>query len=247
MNLTTSLLIFLIGLTTGFFDATVGAGGLISIPALIFLGFPPQVAIATDRFGSVGERISVFAKFFKTKKIVWDYVLILSIISLLGSIIGANILLNIDFTSLKSSIGILLIILLPLVLLKRNFGIQKKQVGRPKKIFGFVIYFFIMIFGGLFAQGTGPLIFYTLAYFFGFTMIEVLATSVIPGFILSLSSLIIFALNGIVDWKNGIFLLIGMTIGGYLGAHIALIKGNEWIKRLFVVIIIISAIKLLFF
>ena len=110
-----------------------------------------------------------------------------------------------------------------------------------------MIYFFIMIFGGFFGQGTGPMIFYVLTFFLGFTLIEVLATGIIPWFILSVSSLVIFGFNGIINYKIGIILLIGMAIGGYAGAHVALKKGNQWIKRLFIIFVIISGIKLLFF
>lgn len=104
-----------------------------------------------------------------------------------------------------------------------------------------------MTFGGFFGQGTGPLVFYVFTYFLGFTMIEVLATGVIPWFVLSVSSLVIFALHGIIDYKNGLMLFIGMAIGGYLGAHVAIQKGDVWVKRLFVLFVIASSIKMLFF
>lgn len=95
-EMTTILLIFFTGLATGFFDSVIGAGGLISVPALVFLGLPPQTAIATDRFGTIGQSFTAFLKFWKAKKIVWKYVLILTGISLVASLIGANILVNID-------------------------------------------------------------------------------------------------------------------------------------------------------
>ena len=63
----TLLLVLLIGLVTGFFDSVVGAGGLISVPSLIFLGLPPQVAIATDRFGILGQTFAALVKFWKAK------------------------------------------------------------------------------------------------------------------------------------------------------------------------------------
>jgi len=78
-------------------------------------------------------------------------------------------------------------------------------------------------------------------------MLEVLATNIIPWLALTISSLVIFALNGIIDYKIGIVLLIGMTVGGYIGAHVAIKKGDLWVKRLFVFLVIISGIKLLFF
>ena len=89
------------------------------------------------------------------------------------------------------------------------------------------------------------MIFYVLTFFLGFTMIEILATGIIPWFVLSISSLVIFALNGIIDYEIGIILLIGMALGGYIGAHMALKKGDLWVKRLFVLFVIIFGMKLL--
>lgn len=243
----TLLLVLIVGLVTGFFDSVVGAGGLISVPSLIFLGLPPQVAIATDRFGILGQTFAALVKFWKAKKIVWKFVPILTIISIIGSIIGTNILLNIDQKMLESVIGVFILILLPLIFLKKDLGIKRNEMSRNKKIIGLVIYFIIMTFGAFFGQGTGPMIFFALTYFMGFTMLEVLATNIIPWFALTISSLVIFALNGIIDYKIGIVLLIGMTAGGYIGAHVAIKKGDLWVKRLFVFLVIISGIKLFFF
>ncbi|MCD6523142.1 MAG: sulfite exporter TauE/SafE family protein [Candidatus Diapherotrites archaeon] len=236
-----------IGMTAGFFDSVLGAGGLISIPALMFLGFPPQVAIATDRFGTIGQTSTALFKFHKAKKIIWEYVAILSIISLIGSLIGANILLNIDSNLLQRAVGFFLLALLPFAFLKQNIGIKRNKTTKSKSVLGLFIYFLIMIFGGFFGQGTGPLIFYTLTYFLGFTMIEVLATNIIPWFVLSLASLVIFAMNGIINYAVGIILLVGMAIGGYIGAHVALKKGDLWVKRLFALFVIASGVKMLFF
>lgn len=104
-----------------------------------------------------------------------------------------------------------------------------------------------MIWNGFFGTGAGPFSFYNSLFFFGFTIIEANATGIIPWFALSLSSLIIFARNGIIDYRNGIVLFVGMAVGGYLGAHTAIKKGDLWIKRLFILVVIISSIKLLFF
>tara|TARA_B100001971_G_C18029462_1_gene451751 strand:- start:128 stop:817 length:690 start_codon:yes stop_codon:yes gene_type:complete len=227
--------------------STVGGGGLVSIPFLIFTGLPPQVAIATDRFGSVGQALIAFYKFWKAKKIVWKYVAILSILSIVGSIIGANILLKTKSEILTNVIGIILILLLPFIFIKKDIGIKRKKVTRLKMIIGLVIYFLIQTFTGFFGGGTGTLIFYTLMIAFGYTIIEANATNNIPWILLAISSFIIFAINGIVDYKIGTILLLGMITGGYIGAHVAIKKGDKWVKTLFAVLVIISGIKLLFF
>ena len=43
--------VFGIGVAAAVVGTMVGGGSLLSIPFLIFVGLPPQVAIATDRFG----------------------------------------------------------------------------------------------------------------------------------------------------------------------------------------------------
>ncbi len=239
--------VFLIGVFASAFGTMVGGGTLLSLPFLMLIGLPPQVAVATERFGGLGQTLAAFYKFARSKKIEWQYVPLLSVVSSVGSIIGAQILVSISPALLHNAIGIILLALLPLSFLKRNLGIEHNKVSNTKIIIGSVIYFFVQIFASFFGGGTGILIAYTLMFFFGLTILEATATKIIPWFFLSLFSLFIFAQNGIINYKLGIILLAGMTVGGYLGAHIAIKKGDRWIKRLFYFLVIISIIKLLFF
>lgn len=239
--------IFLIGVIASILGSLVGGGSLLSIPFLMFVGLPPQIAIATDRFGSVGQAITAFFKFQKAKKILWKQVPLLAVLSLTGSLIGANILLNINSKILQNIVGVILIILLPFIVFKKDLGVRRNKTKGLKMFFGLSIYLLVQIFTGFFGGGTGPIIFYILMTFFGLAIIEANATQIIPVLVLYISSLTIFAINGIINYKIGAVLLIGMAIGGYIGAHLALKKGNKWVKSLFVLLVIISGIKLLFF
>jgi len=241
------IFVFAIGLATGFLDAVIGSGGLVSIPSLIFIGLPPQVAIATDRLGTIGQHFGSLPKFWKEKKIIWKYVPPFALISIIGTYVGANILLNVDPNILTKLVGIIVLSFLPLVFIKRNLGIKRKETTKTKKTIGHFFYFFVMVYAAFIGGGSGLLIFYTLMIFFGFTVIDSIATSSIPWFLLSIFSLIIFSINGIVDYTIGIVLFISMLLGGYIGAHVAIKKGNKWVKSLFAIVVIISGIKLLFF
>lgn len=63
LDIVTILLVLFTGLAAGFFDSIIGAGGLISVPSLIFLGMPPKIAIATDRLGAIGGSVTSLIKF----------------------------------------------------------------------------------------------------------------------------------------------------------------------------------------
>jgi uncharacterized protein len=243
----TLVAVLIIGLIAGLVDAIVGSGGLISIPFLIFTGLPAQVAIATDRLGIIGQNLGSIPKFWKEKKIQWKYVPAFSLISIIGAYIGANILLSVNEEFLNKVVGVVILLILPFIFIKKDIGVKRKTITKSKKIIGYFLYLLVMTFAGFIGGGVGILIFYTLMVFFGFTIIEANATDNISWFLLSISSLIIFAMNGLIDYTLGIVLFIGMLAGGYLGVRIVIKKGNQWVKPLFVVVVIISAIKLLFF
>lgn len=243
----TLILVFSVGVLASFIGAMVGSGGLISIPFLIFMGLPPQIAIATNKFGSIGLSLGAVLKFLKEKKIIWEYVLPFSIISLSAAYIGANILLNINQEILSKIVGIIILLMLPTIFLKKEIGLKRNSVTKTKRGIGYLLYFLIMIFGGFFGGGGGTLILYVLIIFFGFTIIEANATDMIPWFAMSFSALMIFMMNGIVNYLYGIVLFGGMLVGGYVGAHTAIKKGNAWVKAVFVTVIVASAIKLILF
>jgi uncharacterized membrane protein YfcA len=246
-EISTLLSVLVVGVIAGFFGSMVGGGSLLSIPFLMFLGLPPQVAIATDRFGGIGAATTALYKYWKAGKIVWKYVLPLSVISLIGSLIGANILLNVDPDILQRIAGVLLLILLPFVFLKRDLGVEHTKINKFKLIVGSLVYLIIQIFTGFFGAGTGPFIFYTLMIGFGLTIIESVATQIIPLLVLTVSSLAIFAQKGIIDYQMGLILLLGMAMGGYIGAHTALKKDNIWVRRLFIILVVIASVRLLLF
>ena len=139
-------LTFLIGILSSFIGALVGWGWLISIPFLIFLGLPPQIAIATNKFGAVWLSIWSLIKFKKEKKIMWEYTIYFSILAIIWSIIGANILLKIDKDYLQNIVGIVWLVLLPFVFLKKELGIIKNKTSISKNIIGSIVYFILMIF-----------------------------------------------------------------------------------------------------
>lgn len=240
-------LVFIIGLVTGFFDSTIGAGGLFCVPSLILLGLPPQVAIATDRFGTIGQSLTAGYAYWKAKKIVWKYVPIFAILSLGGAAIGTSLLLTVDAGTLQKIISVLSLLLLIIVIAKRDVGVKHVSKSMLAKTAGLVLYFLLMIFGGFFGQGMGPLLAFVLMYFIGLTLIEVLATSIIPWLVLSVASSVLFGLRGLINYQLGVVLLVGMSLGGYLGARVAIQKGDLWVKRLFVLFVIVISAKLLFF
>lgn len=241
------LLVYLIGVAVSFIGSMVGGGGLLSIPLLVFLGLPPQVAIATNRFGSVGVAVGATTTYVKKKKIIWKYVIPVAVVALIGGYIGANILLAISEALAERIIGIALILFLPFLFIRREIGVVNVAVSRMRKGIGYTLLFMVDLWGGFFTGGTGIFRRYVLTHFFGVTIIEAGAIGSIPWLLTSLLALIIFIVHDVVNYQYGIILFIGMVIGGYFGAHTAIRKGDAWVKLVFAAVTVASALKMLFF
>jgi len=149
--------------------------------------------------------------------------------------------------SLTGIIGIAILLALPILFLKRDLGVKRRVVTREKRSLGYISYFLIITFYALIGAGVGVLISYVLMLFFGFTIIEAKATDTIPHLLLAVMSLIIFSASGIVDYALGIVLFIGMLAGGYIGAHAVVRIGDKWVKIIFIITVVFSGVKLLFF
>jgi uncharacterized protein len=150
------IIIFCISILAGLIGGVVGGGGnLLTIGVLTYFGLPLQNAIATSRFSDIGYVFSAIYKFWKSKKIFLKFILPLTLISLIGGIIGSNLLIQIDENLLSKIIGFLIILLLPLVLIKKNLGIKNIKQSKKKLIFGFFLYFILAIYDGFFGAAGG--------------------------------------------------------------------------------------------
>lgn len=245
MDLAKLFITFLVGIFASFIGSMVGSGGLISIPFLILLGIPPHVAIATHRAGAVGLQIGALVRFVRSKEIVWRYVAPLSILSLIAAQIGSRLLLQTDELILRKIIVAMMLIMLPVVLMNRDIGLENTEKSSYRKTVGYAVFFLVLIWQAYFGGAAASMIFFVMMFFFGMTINRANATIKLPGLLLGISTLLIFAVHGIVNWTYGITLFFGMLIGGYLGAHTALSKGNAWVKVLFAVVVLLTAVKMI--
>lgn len=241
------LFVLIIGLITGFMDAIIGCGGLISIPMLIFAGMPPSVAVATDRFGCLGSALSSTYRFWKSELIVKKYLFPFSFIAVVGALVGASILININEKLLGDIIGILLILLLPVIFIRKDLGIKNNRPTLIKISIGYIIFFLIEIYAGLISIASGIFVLLALSFFFGMDFLKANATLKPVSLLGTIVALLVFANNGIVDWVNGLVLFLGMLSGGYLGAVVAEKGGNKFIRYIFILVVIFSAEKLLLY
>ena len=128
-------LIVLAGVAGGFVNVLAGNGSLIMLPALIFAGLPANVANGTNSIGILLQNVVGVAGFQQQKKLDWRGGLWLSIPATLGSIVGAQIAVDINRTVFERVLAVAMIAMLVLMFLKPERWIkghrsEERRVGK---------------------------------------------------------------------------------------------------------------------
>jgi uncharacterized protein len=238
---------FFLSFSVHVWSTLVGGGGAIIIPALLFLGFSPQAAIATNRVGALSNIFALF-QFHRHGEVKWRVGLWLAAFAGIGSAIGSLFLLHLEADVLERGIGVIILLSLPMFLLKPKAGLKEKKVKRTKlkHAGGGVIMFFLGIIGGFFSA-TGVWFSYVYIFYYGMTFLQTAATRKIAGMFMLTFSLAILIPAGIINWPVAISMFAGGALGSWISAKYAKKLGNEWVRYLFLFVMFLMALKILLF
>lgn len=237
--------LFFLGLVTSFVGTNTGGSSLVTIPAMIAFGLPPQVAIASARVTSIGTLVAGIRAFHAKNKVDYKIALPAAIISLIGSSIGAIVMTHFSITHLNRAIGILTLCLLSVPFIFRSKKASSKPVSTCKKWVGYGLFLFTSMIGGFYG-GQGLITTYLFVIFFNKTISESAGTRKVSALASTIAPCIIYGFHHFIDWSVVGALMSGTLLGATLGAQYALKKGDVWMGRLFMCAAGLLAIKLLF-
>ena len=243
------LLIFIISLVANLFSALSGGGaGLIQLPALIFLGLPFGLALATHKVATIALGIGATARHLKENRIERDLASLLVIAGLPGVVLGASFILQIPEDIAKTALGLLTMGLGIYSFFSPDLGQSIVPTNRHQKgyIIGGLVLFLIGILNGSLTSGTGLFVTLWLIRWFGLDYkLAVAYTLVFVGLFWNASGAVTLGFLGDIHWLWIPALLLGSAIGGYIGAHLSIVKGNKVIKRSFEIVTLLIGLKLI--
>ena len=121
-------LVIAAGFLAGFINTFAGSGSLITLPMLIFLGLPANIANGTNRIAIIMQNAVAVGSFGQQKVLDVRRGLILAIPAVLGALVGAQIAVNLDEQMMRRVIGVLMLIMLIVVLTRPGRWLE----GRPE-------------------------------------------------------------------------------------------------------------------
>lgn len=247
--LTDQLLLFVISLMANFFSALAGGGaGLIQLPALIFLGLPFGLALATHKVASIALGVGATLRHLSESRLERYFAVYILLTGIPGVVLGASVILQIPDREAQIALGVLTMGLGVYSWLSPELGQVLALKNRHKQgmLVGGLVIFLIGVLNGSLTSGTGLFVTLWLVRWFGMDYKMAIAyTLILVGIFWNGTGAITLGLLGEIYWEWIPALIIGSLAGGYLGAHLAIVKGNRLIKISYEIITFLVGAKLI--
>lgn len=244
-ELSTLVLLALVGLAAGFIDSIAGGGALLSLPALLLAGLDPVAALATNKLqGTFGTASASYA--FWRRGLLQPREHIPEIIAVLaGSGLGVTAVAYAPTELLQAAMPVLLIAIAIYFALSPRLRDEPHPPKLALGLFSFVVAPLIGFYDGIFGPGTGSFFMLALVSLFGFAVLQATARTKLLNFTSNIAALVLWVLAGKVVWIVGLTMGVAQFIGAQIGARVAIANGAKVIRPLLVLICIAMALKLL--
>lgn len=243
------VVLFFASLAANVFSAFAGGGaGLLQLPVLIFLGLPFGVALATHKVATVALGLGATVRHWRERTLDARFSAFVLATGLPGVILGSILILRVPNRAAQIALGVLTLGLGLYSLSQRRLGQEHRP--RHRNVVGLAVggcgLFLIGALNGSLSSGTGLFCTLWLVGWFGLDYKRAVAyTLVLVGLFWNGAGALTLSVLGSVRWSWVPVLLAASFLGGYVGAHLAIARGNYWIKRAFELVTVVVGVTLL--
>lgn len=238
-------ILFAVALIAGIFDTLVGGGGLITLPAIMMLGFSPHVALGTNKLQSAFGSGSATLHFLLNERESIHKVWLGIFCTAIGAIIGVIIVLHMSKDNLAKGIPFILMIVLLYAIFSKSFKSPSDQAPKlPYTVFMIIFGLILGAYDALLGPGVGAFWAAALMFFLGFSLRKATIYTKIFNFTSSFVSLAGFIFAHEVVYIIGFVMAAGQFIGGQIGGHFVLTQGHRIIRPIYIIMVTLLLIAL---
>jgi uncharacterized membrane protein YfcA len=245
MSLLTLFLLFLAGFAGGFIDAIAGGGGLITVPALLAAGLPPQIALGTNKFQAcVGTTIAVW-RYARAGLMNTPWLRLAAGCSLVAGAAGALAVTALSKELLRDIIPWMLATVAVYTALNRRFGLHQGTAKLSPVLFAIFFGTVLGFYDGFFGPGVGSFWAVALVSLMGLDLRHATGYTKAGNLASVIGSLVIFLGNGSVHFIAGGAMIAGQLFGARLGSGLVVQRGAAFIRPVFLTVVFVMTVKLL--
>lgn len=231
----------------GFVDAIVGGGGLIQTPVAMIL--MPNLSVASI-IGSLkipafsGTSFAAF-QYLKKVEMNWKLLGIMAVLAFGSAFCGSALLNVVSNDFMKPLLFFILIGLAIYTFKKKNFGQQQNKDHSLKKELAYAVIISLLVgfYDGFIGPGTGSFLVLGFVSILGYDFLHASANAKMVNLATNFGSICLFVLKGKIVWAFAIPMAFCNALGGWVGAKLAIKKGNTFIRKFFLFVVILTLIR----
>jgi len=246
MSLTEIIILSIAGILAGFINTLSGGGSVISLSMLILLGLPANIANGTNRINIFFQSLSSVGSFarqkmFTSMKPVW-----LGIPATVGSVIGALSAVDVNKKVIEIAITSAMVIMVFFLFYKPDKWLKENvhRLNRKMSFWQLVLFFIVGFYGGFIQVGVGYFLLMALVLGIGYDLVKANAVKNLIVFFYAIFALLVFIVNGQVNYLYGIILSVGSIIGALIASYLAVKKGAAFIRAVIVLSVILTILQI---
>lgn len=218
-------------LVGGTVDAISGGGGLFTVPVLLAVGFPPHLALGTNKGQSTFGSFAATVRYRHAGLIDGKTARVTFPMAVLGSLAGAALALHLKPGVLRPIVMALLVCVAVLIASGRVRPRQASPSLGPSSIpLIAAVALALGAYDGFFGPGAGTFIIAALVMLFQLPLARATAEAKVLNFASNFTAMLLFARVGAVLWKVALPMAAAQLLGGFLGAHIVVRGGDRFIR-----------------
>ena len=240
--MTTELILLCIAaLSAGFIDAIVGGGGLVQTPAALSLlpQYPVSTILGTLKIPAFSGTSFAAAQYAKKVTINYKRLAVMTAVAFTASFAGSKLLTVVSNQFMKPFLLVVLVLVAIYTYTNKNFGnhTAKEHSTRRQMLYAMLISIIIGFYDGFIGPGAGSFLILAFINFLGFDFLKANAHAKFVNLSTNLGSMTFFALSGKIIYTIALPMAICNAIGGFLGARLAILKGNAFIRIFFLIVV----------
>jgi uncharacterized protein len=226
------LLLLLAGVAAGFVNTIAGGGSIFTLPVLMLMGLPADVANGTNRVGVLIQSLAGVRGFNKHKMLDHDGIMPILVPTMAGGLIGSFVASIIPVDVLKPVLlGTMMAMTLFIVLKPGTIPeVGEKALSIKDKPIAWLWVFLAGLYGGFIQAGVGFIMIAAFAGVLRYDLNRANAMKMVCTLLLTVVALVVFVIQGQVQWLPGVILGVGSVVGVQLSVRFAISAKQKTLK-----------------
>ena len=247
ITLAHAALLVVAGFFSGVINTLAGGGSFLTLAALDLIGLPIGVANGSNRLGVLLGAIAGALGFRSKGASEMKTSLQFAIPALFGAIVGALVVVDLPEAVFERVLGVCMLIMLVILIVNPKKWLEGRQVTMTprRRAISYVVFFLIGVYGGAIQAGVGFFLIAALVVTAGVDLIKANMHKVFVTAVYTVVAILIFALQGQVDWVYGMVLTIGYGLGSWISSRVSMDKGQDFVRLVLALSLVVLAAQYL--